>query len=392
MLSRERLRRTSLAVLTALLGCGGTDRASESTPFEISDSAGVEVITHHGEPRRGLTADLQAELVLGGDDEGAVQLYRVAGAVFFEDGGLAVANGGTHEVLFFDSDGRLAGSAGREGEGPEEFSGLLWIQGGEAGEVIVYDGANRRLNTLDRLGTFLKAETTRVEAEEPAAPDVITGPGFLLGALLGTGLVAIPSAKAVFKGRPGPLPVTGELIRVADGEEQGSVLDTLVVRTWAELTSGQEGGPPIGQVFGAPALLFSAHGRWIAYSEADSHQITVLEDGRPDRVLMEAIPRRPFQPDSVPEYWARVADSLPAYRHLQVDGDGRVWVQRPPQDTDSLADWHLFSEDGRHRYRIRLPAGSQVLDASGDRVVILERDEFDVETVAIRKISPWPSP
>jgi len=51
----------------------------------------------------------------------AQELFLVTGAVRLSDGGIAVANGGTHEVRVFDARGRHVRTIGGEGGGPGEL-------------------------------------------------------------------------------------------------------------------------------------------------------------------------------------------------------------------------------------------------------------------------------
>ena len=50
-----------------------------------------------------------------------------------------IANAGSDEMLFFAADGTLVRRVGGEGEGPEEFQNILWVQADDSGGVIVYD-------------------------------------------------------------------------------------------------------------------------------------------------------------------------------------------------------------------------------------------------------------
>jgi hypothetical protein len=78
------------------------------------------------------------------------------------------------------------------------------------------------------------------------------------------------------------------------------------------------------------------------------------------------------------------ADSLPAYRALSVDSDGRVWLKPADAGEAELVEWRVISADGRSIYSVILPATALVLDALGSRILLLERDEFGVETVVVR--------
>jgi hypothetical protein len=194
----------------------------------------------------------------------------------------------------------------------------------------------------------------------------------------------VPWAAARFSGVEGPLPLKGEL-RDYDPELAAfNRLDSVQLRTWYEAPQLQ--GPPIEQMLEAPTFLFSAHGPRVAYSDAQTYRVTVLEGDKPSQVILENRTRIPFSPDSLPDHMHHAADSLPAYRALIVDSDGRIWIRPSLVQADGEVEWRVVSRDGRRIDVIKLPESTSMLDASDDKILLLERDEFDVETVAVRRI------
>lgn len=381
------MRKQALALLVtsvALTGCG-EGSGSHAVPLVV-DSAGVRVVRHDGRPVGRLTVRPEPELRLGARPDGGDALYRVRGGALLDGGGVVVANHGSSEVLYFASDGELVQRAGGEGQGPSEFSDILWLQEQGTGSLAVYDAGNVRIATLDQEGELLSTQNLTLEPEPESEPSdrVMRGPGFPIGVAAEGRVLMIPWAEAVLDGVEGPLPLRGELRDYAEDLSGHEALDSVRLRTWYE--AEQVEGPPIGQILESPTFLFSANREWIAYSEAIAHRVTVLRDGRPSYVIEEHRARRPFTPDSVPEHLAAVADSLPAYRELKVDSEGRVWVKSPVADVAPHAEWWVFSEGGLEARTIDLPASSSVLDAVGDRLLLLERDSLGVETVAIRRI------
>lgn len=366
----------------ALTGCGeGSDH--DAVPLVV-DSAGVRVVRHTGEPVERLTVSQEPDLRLGARPDGGDALYRVRGGTLLDGGGVAVANRGSSEVLFFASDGELVQRAGGEGQGPSEFSNILWLQEQGTGSLAVYDAGNVRIAHLDQEGELLSTQNLTLEPESEPSDRVMRGPGFPIGVAAEGRVLMIPWAEAVLDGVEGPLPLRGELRDYAEDISGYEALDSVRLRTWYE--TEQVEGPPIGQILESPTFLFAANREWIAYSEAIAHRVTVLRDGRPSYILEENRARQPFTPDSVPEHLAAAADSLPAYRELQVDSEGRVWVKSPVADLAPHAEWRVFSDGGLEARTIDLPATTSVLDAVGDRLLLLERDSLGVETVAIRGI------
>jgi hypothetical protein len=92
--------------------------AARSGPA-VRDSAGVQIVENEsyywgeGEGWR-LSESPSLDIgLLEGDPN--YQFYLVAGAARLSDGGIAVANSGTHEIRFYDAAGTFISSAGRKG-------------------------------------------------------------------------------------------------------------------------------------------------------------------------------------------------------------------------------------------------------------------------------------
>lgn len=369
-----------------VLGCTGCRDASVTSQAPlVTDSAGIQVVHYDLPPVHRLLVSEEPEVVVGASADGSDALYRVRGGVILPNGDIAIANAGSLEILYFSSEGTPIRRVGREGEGPEEFSGILWMQHDGAGRLAVYDVGNMRVARLDAEGRFVSTQSVRIDAEAASSDRMLVGRGFPIGVTEAGRVLSIPWAVAVFDGVEGPLPLVGELRSYAPDLSGFDVVDSVRLRTWYE--KEQEEGPPVAQVLESPILVSSANGRWIAYSEASSHNVVVLEDGHIAFVISERRAREPFSPDSVPWHLAGAADSLPAYRAIQVDSDGRIWVQSPAPQGAMTAEWRVFADNGMVGHTLSLPASTSVLDAVGERVLLLERDTLDVETVAVRQLS-----
>lgn len=374
-------RPSLLLLLCALWGCELARSSAGS--LAVVDSAGVVIMIHKGQTGRQLAVAEDPDLVIGRGGEHADELFRVRGGLLLPDGGVVVANGGSQELLYFGAHGDLVRRMGGEGQGPGEFENIFWIQGGEAGAVSVYDAGNLRIVRYDQAGAMVSSRNVRFEPDDQSSERAITGPGFAIGVTGDDRVLAVPSAVARFGGMEGPLPLRGELRSYGPDFADFTPLDSVRLRTWYEAT--QPEGPPIEQMLEAPIFVFSSYGSWVAYSDALAHRVVVLEGGRLSHIIVEDRARIPFHPDSLPTHMNHAADSLPAYRALRVDSNGRVWLQ-PPDGDNGLTEWRVVSRDGRLIDSVSLPTTTSVLDAADDRVLLLERDEFDVETVVVRRI------
>ena len=363
-------------VLILFAGCGPGDEVAST--IEVLDSAGILTVRHSEHNDLKTRVPGNPEVVVG---RGEPELFRVRGGAFLA-GGFVIANAGSDELLFFSEEGDLARRVGGEGEGPEEFQNILWVQADNSGGVIAYDAGNLRLNWYGSDGTFLRSVPVRHEPEEPASEASMVGRGFPLGVVPADRLVTVPWPAVELDGVEGPAPLRGELRSYSLDLSEYVAIDTVQLRVWYE--APQPEGPPVDQILESPLFLSSAHGRWLAYSEAEAHRIVVLQNGGPAYVVVENRRRVPFEPDSVPSHVNHVADSLPSYRQLKVDADGRIWVRPIAELAETHVRWRVFSSNAREVEAVQLPASTLVLDARGERLLLLERDDFDVETVTVR--------
>lgn len=368
----------SAVLLPLLVACASHE--SDSVEAIVSDSAGVAVVTH-SEITDVLELDRTAPVLLGAGTDVEDSFYRVRGGALLPDDRIAIANAGSNELLFFGVDGHLVGRFGREGQGPEEFSNLFRIQGLPDGAVVANDPGNARLVWVTPTGELAFSRSVNFSPEDSSPDRSIVGRGFVFGVTTSGEVLAVPWARAVFRGSEGPLPLRGELRRYASDLDSFVAIDSVRLRLWFEQAQPQ--GPPITQILGSPLLVFSANRDWMAYSEGDAHRITVLLEGAVEYVVHERRSRTPFHVDSIPPGYHHAADSLPTYTELVVDSEGRIWVRAGTPESAGTAEWRIFSNRGTRGSLLYLPARTSVLDARGERVLVLERNELDVERVVL---------
>jgi hypothetical protein len=142
--------RTSLVILCAALlltsGCGQKPQSQASgagAEWRLSTLPAVDIGVAEG--------DEPYELVGAGS------------SLRFPDGPLVVANAGSSQLRFFDSQGRFIKAVGRRGEGPGEFTGFLHLSLLTNETFSVYDQGQLRLSVFDTAGVF--AGDTRVVSE-----------------------------------------------------------------------------------------------------------------------------------------------------------------------------------------------------------------------------------
>jgi hypothetical protein len=90
----------------------------------VRDSAGVRIVENARPvwaPAEALRLSLSPALVIGTRPEPSYELSRVAGAARLSDGRIVIADGGSLQLRFFDSQGVFSNAVGGPGEGPGEF-------------------------------------------------------------------------------------------------------------------------------------------------------------------------------------------------------------------------------------------------------------------------------
>ena len=79
-------------------------------------------------------------------------------------------------------------------------------------------------------------------------------------------------------------------------------------------------------------------------------------------------------------------DVAPAINHMPGDLDGRLWLRifRPGEEAEYWQVWNIGGPN--LEFTLTLPQGEELLDATGNRVLVRTRDEFDVEYLVLREI------
>jgi hypothetical protein len=187
-----------------LLGCGGDDQSSSGIAhWRVSDEPVLKIGVVDGSPQ--------------------YQLHQVQDVRRLEDGRIVVANGGTQEIRFFDSEGRYLSTSGSAGDGPGEFRSLASVDVLPGDSLLAFDAGNGRATVLGPAGMY-----TRFWIVENPSRGVF--PAKALALSDGTVLVAY------FRGRmPGDPPgVFRQSAPVVRYSSEGEILNSL-----AELPGGE---------------------------------------------------------------------------------------------------------------------------------------------------------
>lgn len=391
--------------LAVVLAAGCADGPESAPPTAaVRDSAGIVVV----ENRRG-PADVEGPLgvepdpvfrIGGLDAPSDRQVHQVRGGLILADGSVALFDGSSQEVRVFAADGSPRARWGGEGEGPGEFSGgaLLGTRPGDT--LVVWDATLRRLSLVDPAEGFVRSVTAESDAG-----------GFPVGlGMLGTDW-------AVFGG--------GLFFSSDQGFPEGRFRSDSDYRT---LHVGGEAGPPIGS-FPGPEMFarvegggFSARSLpfglrtvaaaadslvWIATGERWE-----LRGWAPGGTLRRIV-RAPADPEPVTDglidTWieAQLADvdpgdqatqrrallDLPTGEHVPPFSDlvagpgGELWARDGDRPGTASTGWTVIDGAGTLTARLDLPTRWRILAVYRDRILVVDRDELDVEQVRIHRLT-----
>jgi len=326
----------------------------------------------------------------------------VRGVVRSENGSLYVLDVMAKEVRVFGPDGVFSRKMGRKGGGPGELESP--VQLGVTGDTVsVWDLGLWRVTAYDTLGHFLA--TSAVEpARQFGWPGeweyrrLASGRWLHLEQNVLPGAVAAGGAKfyrviratAVFRAWDSAAHEWGEVVSVPGGE--------------AAITPGPQGAPSLSNApFPAVPLwhVTPLEGFWYADSKSyrlvhyreDGTIVLEIQVARLGARVTRADRRRFLAPPNLPpEMLKRVEaerrrmampDRKPVLRALRVSDEGDVWVLVRAEDA-AADEWHVFTDDGRPRFRVTLPASFRPYQIIDRMLVGVEKDEVGVSRVVIK--------
>jgi hypothetical protein len=421
--SARRFRPAALALpiaglaAVALSGCAdsGGDPGSGGWAGTTRDSAGITIVENTSE---GIWTDadrwtLTEELRIGTNEgEPEYQFAAISGIAGLPDGRIAVLDGQAQEFRIFSPDGEHLRTIGRPGSGPGEFgmgAGPVLVAGGDT--LLIPDLMNQRLNRY--------------------APD-----GEPLGSVpmtMGSGMPMLwvdrPAGDVVTQLRPFALPgsdvpTSGNDVLVVRGPD-GRIRDTLMTFESGGTLELSRGGGSMEATMFAPEPVWALSGDRIVFGVNDDFRLSVYrEDGTVERIftmpftarevteadqqvfmsLMEALWEDfglPPEAIEIASQSIHFAEMYPAFARIQGGPDATIWVQelRPlaemaPGDLSAVAQgtpgsstWRVFDRDGVFLGELRTPDRFQPFRFDGDRILGVQRDEYDVQYAVVLRVS-----
>lgn len=324
------------------------------------------------------------------------ELFQVQGAVRLTDGRFAILNGGSNEVRVYSPEGRFVTSIGREGQGPGEFMAADRLFRGLADSLIVWDSRSVRASVVTADAGFVR--TIPLEAS-PQAPRLegVDSKGRLLVVAPDFGASSSPEIRRLTERR-----------FLYDGS--GRLIDTLGASPgMTGVIRGAADRMEIQKPLVAPTTTYAIGGSilWIETGEARALEYVDLETGvdhvvswdGPDLTMTPAY-RQAIIRDlaaRVPEemrvgYRASlerrpVPPTIPATARVLADRMGRGWLELAPTPGGrDRTEWIVFGVDGRPEAKLGLDRSISILSVLDDAVIVVERDEFDVERVSLYRL------
>lgn len=354
-----------------------------------------------------------AERVLTVGENQGIEFGQVRDIAAGDDGRFFVLDRMESRVHTFSADGKLESSFGKRGAGPGEISDLAVALMVSGDELVVVDTRNRRLSVFEKDGTFVTSRPIDIMQGLPMrwqaagrrvawlVRPMPTAPGRsnpFSGVTKYTILAADPRSDAA----PDTL-VRLELPSDSEMEVAGST-----IRMKANLGAARAllGGDGAGRLLVARSDTFrirmmdTSKGleSWITHP-VERHRYTrgELEEMREEADVEVS---RAFR--SGAEAGARMGGGrsapepeiefiMPEYAPALVSilaGDRTLLTQSAytPRDAKQVT-WDVLTYDGRSLGTLTLPAGFTPHAHRGDRIYGVEKDEYDVDSVVVYRIT-----
>jgi hypothetical protein len=385
-------------LLLVVVACDVSEQV-EMTTVTVTDSAGIKVIVNPPPEVAASTmwsAAETPEFAIGVvDGAGADVLQHVTGGAILSNGGVALADGSTNELRFYDSKGRHLTSVGGEGVGPDEFR-ALHLAGGFGGDsLLAVDQRTRRGVVYDEQGNSARYFVFRDDFGFPRP----------VGVLDNGAMVADPQSSTNSFAPPGP---TWEVYRpeweVEVADSTGALAALIGRFPGGEFFRSDDGGS--GSVLFGRRLHVSAARDRVAVANDDAFRIRVY-DPAGNLLHIIAQQRSPVE-ISASDFDAAIDDAVgqhkipafqramraaleqgprpttfPAMAALHVDRDRRIWVREFARPRDDHTTWQVFGSEGELEGSITLPGEFELLDADQSRLLVLGRGPNGVETVQL---------
>jgi len=319
-----------------------------------------------------------------------------------DDGGLLVGNGGSHQLLAFDSLGTFLGPVGRPGQGPGETERVFGLLSCAADTIVVHEGA--RISLWDPDFEFVRTERTAGRLMDGRS-DIVAVSDDCSAGLFPNFVYEPPSAGQGAKRLSMSLHWA-----TLDGLSRDTVAEFLGVEFYPWTINGQSTGTrlPFGKeavwtTFDDPTHLglqgdfevrtYGRRGRLLRIARWEATPQPVTDDdidffAAGLRRLLEQAPEEAFLYAPVDHF--ELPSRKPTYSRLLTDDEGNLWVQQygryNPYEPETDPDWWVFDPTGQWLGEVVMPAGLAVIKIQDGFVIGRALDELDVEALRLHRI------
>ncbi len=422
-----RAARRALTPITLLLAAATAAACGEAsardplrTVFDSTSAPDTVIATTAGEVPRALVRAVTEELRIAPEVDDTTLFGEVFEFDVGADGRLYVYDYAGNQILLFGNDGTLIRRIGRAGSGPGEFNqngGMLVLPDGR---VAQWDSRNARMSFFTADGDFINQWTV------PAGFSTSNG---LRTDTSGT----LYWYRPVTERREGEILGRMGLVRLADG---GGFADSLVPPDLPveRITYISQQKNERGEVVGtsatgpahAPGFLWGWHrdGHFVSIATS-RYRVESSRPGRALRILRDAPPipipederawdqeRITFNMKQNQPTWSWSGPPIPTEKPpvagLSLSRDGRIWIRvatpselipeterdeqlenrAPVRRYRDALEYEVFEKDGTFLGRVALPHRSTWMEADGDLVWYLQRDEDGLPAVVRARIAP----
>lgn len=383
----------AMAVWVAAAGCGEPGGQSVLDGGGVNLSEGERVIIDAWPEAR---EPVEADLLFSGDTaEVGSPVFQVEDLLPRQDGPVFVANAGTHEILALDEEGELRWRAGRQGEGPGEFSSLAGLQRWRGDTIVALDAARNVASLWTLSGEFVRSVTAGTVVSESAEDVLLSLGGSLIGMLRDGRMVIRGPQRAFGEGRPGIRRVRTALTVVDPDRNRSRVPAELPGPRVYEL---REPGPMpavLAPMSGGTAVTVDPESSEIVWARADAYEVVELSpDGQARKVFRVEEPRETVTPSlrgAFLEQWSPwfeveeeipFPDKVPAFDRVFVATEGDIWARRFHWE-EAGEEWVRLEGSARSAdaVRYRFPPRVEILGATPEAAYAVRRDELDVEHI-----------
>jgi hypothetical protein len=339
----------------------------------------------------------------------AEDLVPIQFVVVADDGGIAITQAQDAAIRFFTAEGEPAGRFGVQGEGPGEFlmTGRLgWL----ADTLWVFDPRVRRMTLISPERELVRTISNISAGAAPPPHQAEAVPEYPFAAPLGLdprGSLLVTLQLAVNQPVPDRFQGRGAIGRMSADGTLENLLALLPLREGGTVTTpeGEAAGTPFGN---RPHYGVAHDGSRVVVAmasldgaEAGTFRLTGIAAGG-DTLFAH---RHPFEPEPLP---GAVADSVlgariarletsaphlaaavrrdaevpplyPPIENVLIGEDLSIWVEKRVRD--GARPYYVAESNGTPVGTLHLPERSRVAAASLERIWVLERDEFDVQSV-----------